>query len=132
MWFGTPPTNADASIPHPYLEELAIVYRNDKNSSIRQQCSAIVVLYPNEATDAIVDYDVANQIQFFIFLCCVFGCYAANEPVITYEDLLCYVMNKHQSIQQTSLSFQGKNQICGLSLESSCIQWFYSVRKYCQ
>lgn len=96
---------------------------------MRQQCSAIIALKPNEATDIIVDYDVANQIQFFIFLCCVFGHYTANESVITYEDFLCYAMNKHQSIQQTLLSFQGKNQICGLFLESSCIQWFYSVEK---
>ena len=81
------------------------------------QCSAIVALHPDEATDAIVDMAVQQKKPFVIVPCCVFARLFPNRynpnspgnPVTTYEDLVDYLAAKHSDIKRTELPFLGAN-----------------------
>ena len=115
-WFGTPPSGVDASFRHPDQMELPVC---GSQSALLAQCSAIVALHPDEATDAIVDTAVARRLPFLLVPCCVFfrlfphrrkrG--SLNEPVSTYDDLLDYLGAKENSIQRVTLPFEGKNTL---------------------
>jgi len=86
-------------------------------------CSAIVALHPDEATGDIVDFAVKHRLPFVIVPCCVFSrlfpfrfipAKDADEPnqqklVSTYEELLAYLVAKHESIRISKLDFDGAN-----------------------
>jgi hypothetical protein len=113
-WFGAPPVGVDESFRHPDQETVSVV-GSDRIST----CSAIVALHPDEATDAIVDTAVRLRVPFVIVPCCVFNRLfpsrrkptKPDEPVSTYQDLLEYLMAKDESIQKTTLPFEGANTI---------------------
>ena len=87
------------------------------------ECSAIVALHPDEATGDIVDFAVKHRLPFVIVPCCVFSRLFpmrfkplkngddANkrELVSTYDDLIEYLVNKHDSIRISKLNFDGAN-----------------------
>ena len=115
-WFGPPPAGVDTSFRHPDQTSVSVL---DVDQLKKRTCSAIVALHPDEATDAIVDLAVQLRIPFVIVPCCVFFRLFSHrrkptnssEPVSTYQDLLEYLMAKHESIQRTTLPFEGANTI---------------------
>jgi hypothetical protein len=117
-WFGAPPDGVDGTFRQPDKpsEELPVCA---VDHPLLSTCSAIIALHPDEATDAIVDTAVAKRIPFVIVPCCVFFRLFPNrrkpgskaEPVSTHADLLEYLMAKDESIQRTTLPFQGANVV---------------------
>lgn len=116
-WFGAPPSGVDATFRQPDkpTEELPVCA---VDHPLLSTCSAIIALHPDEATDAIVDTAVKLRIPFVIVPCCVFfrlfpGRKKAGttDPVSTHADLLEYLMAKDESIQRTTLPFQGANVV---------------------
>lgn len=114
-WFARPPPeNVDTSFRHGDVESIPVC---DEEHDLLVKCSAIVALHPDEATDAIVDMAVKRRIPFVVVPCCVFSRFFTyrrkpgtnNLPVTTYDDLLDYLCSKHESIQRTTLPFQGAN-----------------------
>lgn len=91
------------------------------------RCQAIVALHPDEATDDICDFAVANKIPFVIVPCCVFSRLFPNrrikstgEAVATYEDLIEYLVEKHPSIRISKLNFDGSNLALWSTFNISC------------
>jgi hypothetical protein len=112
-WFSSKPDGVDTSHRHPDEDEVAVCA---ENHALLEDCSAIVALHPDEATDAIVDMAVRKRVPFVIMPCCVFsrlfpGRRLANsiDPVCTYADLIDYLMAKDPAIQKTVLPFEGAN-----------------------
>lgn len=74
-------------------------------------------MHPDEATDSIVDTALKFNKPFAIVPCCVFGLDFPNRrlpdggKVVSYEDLVAYLMAKDPSIQKTFLPFHGKNLV---------------------
>jgi hypothetical protein len=86
------------------------------SDGLLSQCRAIIALHPDEATDDICDFAVANKIPFLIVPCCVFSRLFpyrrkkySDEPVATYEDLIEFLVEKHPSIRISKLDFDGSN-----------------------
>jgi hypothetical protein len=116
-WFGAPPAGVDGTFRQPDkpTEELPVC---SVDHPLLSTCSAIIALHSDEATDAIVDTAVAMRIPFAIVPCCVFFRLFPNrrkpgskDPVSTHADLLEYLMAKDESIQRTTLPFQGANVV---------------------
>jgi hypothetical protein len=113
-FFGKPPTGIDTSYRHP--DQQAMSFLDDERI---RNCSAIVALHPDEATDAIVDTAVRLRIPFLIVPCCVFNRLFPNrrmpgrpdDPVSTHNDLLEYLQGKDRSIQKASFPFEGSNKV---------------------
>lgn len=112
-WFGQPVSGVDFSFRHPddNPDDIQAVTPDHR---LLTNCTAIVALHPDEATETIVDAAIANRIPFCVVPCCVF-CrlyphrrYNGNL-VSTYDDLLDYLQAKDPSIQRSSLPFYGKN-----------------------
>ena len=107
-WFGIPP-----DVRYDEQKSLPVC---DEQDAMLAQCSAILALHPDEATDAVVDLAVKQQIPFFIVPCCVFfrlfhhrRMPGSSQPVSTYNELLDYLQAKHISIKRVELPFEGAN-----------------------
>ena len=82
-----------------------------------KNCSAIVALHPDEATDAIVDVAVAKRVPFLIVPCCVFARLFPKRAlreggfVSSYQDLLRFIEGKAEDglIKRSKLDFDGAN-----------------------
>ena len=91
--------------------------------NLLSSCSAIVALHPDEATGDIVDFAVKHRLPFLVVPCCVFSRLFSfrfisskdvNDPndkklVSTYDDLIEYLVAKHDSIRVSKLNFEGAN-----------------------
>lgn len=112
-WFGHPIAGIDHSFRHPDddPEDIQALLPDHR---LVLNCTAIVALHPDEATETIVDIAVANRIPFCVVPCCVFcRLYPQRQHngnlVSTYDDLLVYLQAKDSSIRRSSLPFFGKN-----------------------
>lgn len=113
-WFSSKPDGVDKSHRHPDEDEVEVCA---ENHSLLEECSAIVALHPDEATDAIVDMAVRKRVPFVIMPCCVFSRLfpdrrlpkSKEDPVNTYDDLIAYLVAKDPAIQKTVLPFEGAN-----------------------
>jgi len=133
-----PPTVADIYISNCPSEsengEGAEDKPNDVNTALLE-CTTIVGIHPDQATEPIVDAALAHNKSFAVLPCCVF----ANEnthrmvanpdyipgrdvdendpsthamiPVRTYEQLVQYLINKDPSICVDQLGFEGRNTV---------------------
>jgi Methyltransferase domain len=116
-WFGTKPPGVDQSFRHPDEEELATISleEDDNSELLLRQASALVALHPDEATADIVRAAVQHRTPFMVVPCCVFARLFPNRrrkdgsPVHTYQDLLEYLQEMDESIQQTTLPLEGRN-----------------------
>jgi len=80
-------------------------------------CSIIVGLHPDQATEAIVDFALQWSKPFAVIPCCVYhkefphrkG--ANGKPISKYEDFVSYLMAKNSQIMMTELDFEGKNKV---------------------
>ena len=113
-WFASRPEGVNESFRNVDAADVPVC---DENHDLMTQCSAIVALHPDEATDAIVDMAVQQKKPFVIVPCCVFARLFPNRynpnspgnPVTTYEDLVDYLAAKHSDIKRTELPFLGAN-----------------------
>jgi len=80
-------------------------------------CTCIVGMHPDEATDAIMDLAIQYKKPFALVPCCVFPKLfshrrlANGKYVQSYEDLCEYIMNRTHNVQQASLDFEGRNKV---------------------
>ena len=115
-WFGAPPDGIDGRHRHPDLESPALPVC-DEQHALLQNCSTLLALHPDEATDAVVDVAIAAKIPFAVVPCCVFSRLfpgrrtPSGDSVQARPDLLAYLAAKHPSIQQSTLPFAGANTV---------------------
>jgi hypothetical protein len=113
-WFAQPPPrDVDTTFRHPDIQSIPVC---GQDHDLLVNCSAIVALHPDEATNAIVEMAVQRRVPFVVVPCCVFSRLFpdrlkpnSNLPVTTYLDLIDYLSSKHESIRQTTLPFEGAN-----------------------
>ncbi|ETN18634.1 hypothetical protein PPTG_04175 [Phytophthora nicotianae INRA-310] len=80
-------------------------------------CSVLVGMHPDEATEAIVDAALTLGKPFAIVPCCVMSRVFPDRqcqdgtPVDTYDTFIRYLLEKHPSIQREFLPFAGRNQV---------------------
>jgi hypothetical protein len=83
----------------------------------QRNCSVLVGLHPDQATDPIIDVGLALQIPWAIVPCCVFPTFfqqrrlKCGKVVRTYEDLCHYILQKDTNVQQATLPFRGRNEV---------------------
>lgn len=112
-WFASKPDGVDTSFRCPDEESVEVCF---ENHALLQDCSAIIALHPDEATDSIVDMAVKKRVPFAIMPCCVFSRLFPDrrvpdsaQPVRTYDELIEYLVAKDVAIQKTVLPFEGAN-----------------------
>ncbi|KAL3667453.1 hypothetical protein V7S43_007675 [Phytophthora oleae] len=87
------------------------------HSELFADCSLLVGMHPDEATEAIVDAALTLGKPFAIVPCCVMSRVFPDRqcqdgtPVDTYETFVRYLLEKHPSIQRAFLPFAGRNQV---------------------
>ncbi|RQM12905.1 hypothetical protein DD237_005179 [Peronospora effusa] len=80
-------------------------------------CSILVGMHPDEATEAIIDAAMTLRKPFAVVPCCVMSRAFPNRQcrdgtlVDTYETFVRYLLEKHPSIQSAFLPFAGRNQV---------------------
>jgi len=80
-------------------------------------CSALVGMHPDQATEPIVDLALSLGKPFAVVPCCVYGrCFprrktASGEPVNTYDDFVEYLLAKSPSCACMELPFEGRNKV---------------------
>ena len=81
------------------------------------ECSVVIGLHPDGATDAIVDFALQHGKPFALLPCCVYRKHfperrtPSGESVKTYEDLLDYLEARSDGIRRASLGFDGRNVV---------------------
>lgn len=112
-WIGPPVEGVDESFRHPGENRLDVY---DAHNDFFLNCTAVVALHPDEATEAIVDLAVAEQKPVAVVPCCVFArlfpqrmAPGSNQLVSSRLQLIRYLKDKHESIRQAQLSFPGAN-----------------------
>ncbi|KAI9920370.1 hypothetical protein PsorP6_015517 [Peronosclerospora sorghi] len=86
-------------------------------------CSVLVGMHPDEATEAIVDASLTLRKPFAIVPCCVMSLVFPDRrcwdgtPVVTYETFIKYLREKHPSVQSHFLPFAGCNQLLTKSFQ---------------
>ncbi|CAI5725922.1 unnamed protein product [Hyaloperonospora brassicae] len=81
------------------------------------QASLLLGVHPDEATDSIVEVAIKFNKPFAIVPCCVFGQKFPNRrladgsKVVSYGDLIEYLVAKHPTIDKAFLPFDGKNLV---------------------
>ena len=90
---------------------------HEKISWTLAECSVVIGLHPDGATDAIVDFALEHDKPFALLPCCV---YRKQFPerrlpgggtVKTYEELLDYLQARSDGIQRASLGFEGRDVV---------------------
>ncbi|CAI5715724.1 unnamed protein product [Peronospora destructor] len=80
-------------------------------------CSILVGMHPDEATEAIVDAAMTLRKPFAVVPCCVMSRAFPNRRcrdgtlVETYDTFVRYLSEKHPSVQSAFLPFAGRNQV---------------------
>jgi len=84
---------------------------------LNRECSVMVGLHPDQATDAIVDIGLALQIPWAVVPCCVFPNLftrrklADGRTVRNYDDLCDYIRQKDPNIHESILPCRGRNVV---------------------
>ncbi|KAI9912114.1 hypothetical protein PsorP6_008980 [Peronosclerospora sorghi] len=82
-----------------------------------EQASLIIGMHPDEATEAILDAAIKFSKPFAVVPCCVFGQkfphrrLADGSKVLSYKNLIEYLIAKHPNIEKAFLPFDGKNLV---------------------
>lgn len=104
------------------LEEELSMPLDETQQKLRQilrnkECSMLLGLHPDQATDPIVDIGFALQIPWAVVPCCVFPNFFKQrqlnnaQPVRNYEDLCQYLRERDPNVQEKELPFQGRNRV---------------------
>eukprot|EP00606_Chrysophyceae_sp_TOSAG23-5_P000132 GSChrysophyteH2.ASY1.ANO1.1321.1 assembled CDS len=96
-------------------DERLVALDPDDVSRNLNDCSVVLGLHPDGATDAIVDFALTKGKPFAILPCCVYNKHftsrrtAAGRPVRTHAELVDYLQAKHSGIQRVELDCDGRN-----------------------
>lgn len=123
-WFGQKPKGVEEEFRNP--DEAENVPVCDADDARLRECSAIVALHPDEATDAVVNAAVQLRKPFVIIPCCVFcrlfphrRMPGSDRVVSTYDELITFLMSKDHSIQKATLPFVGANTVLWSNFEGN-------------
>jgi Methyltransferase domain len=81
------------------------------------ECSVLLGLHPDQATDPIIDVGLALGIPWAVVPCCVFPNLfrarqlASGKQVRNYDEICEYIRQRDPSIQEGRLAFRGRNRI---------------------
>lgn len=83
---------------------------------ILRNCSVIVGMHPDQATEAIIDFAQTLNVPFAMLPCCVMPSLFPRrmhqgQPVRSYRTFCQYLLHKHDRIQVHYLPFMGRNMI---------------------
>ncbi len=89
----------------------------EEGARLMKECTAIIGMHPDQATDAIVDVAIQVEKPYAIVPCCVFAkkfphrkLPGSERSVKSYEDLLHYLQAKGEGNSKTcTLDFEGRN-----------------------
>ncbi|KAJ3395223.1 hypothetical protein HDU92_006120 [Lobulomyces angularis] len=87
------------------------------NTEMLKNCSILIGMHPDQATDEIVDFALKNGKSFAVVPCCVFSNLfpnrrtSAGKPVRTYQEYIDYLLGKHADIKKDFLNSEGRNII---------------------
>jgi hypothetical protein len=82
--------------------------RSHAHKDLLADCTVILGLHPDQATEAIVKLAIRLEKPFAVVPCCVFS----NEPQVkTYDSLCTHLLSLHPSIESTWLPFMGRNRV---------------------
>jgi hypothetical protein len=81
-----------------------------------KECSLVIGLHPDQATEPIVDFALSHNKPFAIVPCCVFANLwpdrrVNDKPVVTYFDFIEYLRSKDSRIRSDFLNMSGRNKI---------------------
>lgn len=85
-----------------------------------KDCSLVVGLHPDQATEFIVDYCLATETPFVIVPCCVFpnsALFKHRKHVKAFDDFVRYLKAKDERIKEATLTFPGRNVVLFFSPE---------------
>ncbi|TDH68945.1 hypothetical protein CCR75_000967 [Bremia lactucae] len=92
-------------------------FQNTENLYLVEHASLLLGMHPDEATDSIFDVAITFQKPFAVVPCCVFGQNFPNRrladgsKVLSYENLIEYLISKHPDIEKAYLPMDGKNLV---------------------
>lgn len=95
------------------------LWRSSRWQQLFGNCSVVIGLHPDQATEPIVDYALETGKAFAVMPCCVFPRLFPNRqlvegddstPVVTYSQLVEYLVVKGQAQRQV-LAFEGANTV---------------------
>jgi hypothetical protein len=90
---------------------------DEENAALVRDASLLVGMHPDEATDAIIDVALQLDKPFVVVPCCVFGQTFPHRRkpdggrVVSFEDLVEYLLAKSPDIQRAFLPIDGKNMV---------------------
>lgn len=88
-----------------------------ENAGMVGDCSCLVGMHPDQATEPIVDAALAAHKPFAVLPCCVFPRLfpqrrgAGGEAVVTYRQFVDYLLAKDERIRLEYLPFTGRNKV---------------------
>lgn len=89
-----------------------------KSPDLLENCSMLVGMHPDEATDAIIDFAIQTQKPFAILPCCL--CLDKfperrlrddGREVKTFDEFVRFLMEKHPGNRQVKMSYLGPNLV---------------------
>ena len=80
----------------------------ETHANLLKNCSVILGMHPDEATEPIVDLAIQHSKPFAIVPCCVFP---KSGEYMSFEGWVDYLAAKSSRIQRRHLNFQGKNLV---------------------
>ncbi|PRP79658.1 hypothetical protein PROFUN_10558 [Planoprotostelium fungivorum] len=94
---------------------------NPRHALLAHECSAVIGLHPDQATEPIVDMAISIDKPFAVVPCCVFPRENPNreyvdekgerKKVVTYNDFVEYLQQKAPGIRKAHLNMRGRNII---------------------
>eukprot|EP00898_Chlorokybus_atmophyticus_P001998 jgi/Chlat1/279/Chrsp1S03056 len=97
------------------------LWQSPEHHELLYDCSLVLGMHPDEATEAIVDFALMANKPFAVIPCCVFPGLFPNrtlsavngvpQPVVTYEQFVAFLLAKDPRIQLEYLPFIGRNQV---------------------
>jgi hypothetical protein len=112
----------DSVLKHASNRNLAYA-ENDQKAQLskilhERDCSVLVGLHPDQATDPIMDIGFALNLPWVIVPCCVFPSLftqrqlqPSGRVVRTYDDLCEYILQRDPGVKEATLPFRGRNRV---------------------
>jgi hypothetical protein len=112
----------DSVLKHASNSNLAYA-ENDQKAQLskilhERDCSVLVGLHPDQATDPIMDIGFALNLPWVIVPCCVFPnlftqrqLQPSGRVVRTYDDLCEYILQRDPGVKEATLPFRGRNRV---------------------
>jgi len=111
--------------PHFLVEEFTSRFTNS-HTCIAAQSTCLVGLHPDECTEDIIDVALQmDHVSVAVVPCCVFPSFNPHRTlkngrfVNTHQDFCQYLMEKDARLKQSTLPFEGMNQVIYLRRELS-------------